>query len=195
MFLAKKCQKCNSSCELVFSLFKISQKKRSNQSFSHWTSLLTKFFHLAFLYFLLKNLKLIYCSNIFWELMLDFLTDFVVFFHTFIDLSFGSTHTYILSSWMVLKRYLTLISDSTQTQTLGPNYGTSTHTRAHTHSGTFVQTHSHTQTWIWWLVFVQRCIDITLGFSALLSNHVEQNLCLMLISYSLLLIIHFFLAD
>lgn len=41
---------------------------------------------------------------------------------------------------------------------------------------------------------MQRCIDITLGFSALLSNHVEQNLCLMLISYSLLLIIHFCLG-
>lgn len=36
--------------------------------------------------------------------------------------------------------------------------------------------------------------DITLGFTALLSNHVKQNLCLMLTSYSLLLIIHFFLG-
>ena len=44
------------------------------------------------------------------------------------------------------------------------------------------------------MVFVQQCIDVTLGFSALLSNHVEQNLCLMLISYSFLLIIHFFLG-
>lgn len=41
---------------------------------------------------------------------------------------------------------------------------------------------------------MQWCIDTTLGFSALLSNHVEQNLGLMLISYSLLLIIHFCLG-
>lgn len=52
----------------------------------------------------------------------------------------------------------------------------------------------HTRTSIRWLVFVWRRIDIRLGFSALLSNHVEPNLCLMLISYSILLIIHFCLG-